>query len=579
MKKFGKLYMLAALLVAGAAFDACTADEESLIAQPEVQKTYTLTVNVGNGADTRTLTEESGSLTASWNADDEVAVYKGEAKVGILKPTAAGATRLKGEVTGVDVNDELTLKFQSDADYSAQEGTLEYIDTHCSAAVATVTVDKIEGSDLYTSDAAFENQQSIFKFNLKYQDEALSVTPLTITAGELTITVAPTEGKSELYVAIPAISEKTDFQFSATSGSDSYICVIGDATVSAGKFYSVDLKMRKVVDLSKLEAAYVAQDGDVLTGKATDKYKISIAAGATVTLRDVDITSFDSEGPKYAGINCIGDATLVIEGENHVKGAYNECSGINIPANFTLTIEGTGKLTAESNGYGAGIGAGYYWGRAGNIIINSGEIVAIGGGDCAGIGAGCEASCGDITINGGTVTATGGREAPGIGSGYHTSCGNITITNGTIEAIGGNSAAGIGAGYEYSSCGIIEIKGGEVTSTGGKQGAGIGSGYYSSSCGNIIISNGTVKAIGGEDGAGIGTGSTWYHGYQSSCGDINISGGTVEATKGGVATYDVGPGNGSRYGLGNCGTVTIGSGITIKDKDGNDAVIYVASTE
>ena len=123
------------------------------------------------------------------------------------------------------------------------------------------------------------------------------------------------------------------------------------------------------------------------------------------------------------------------------------------------------------------------------------------------------------------------------------------------------------------------ITGGIVTATGGKQGAGIGSGYYSSSCGTITISGGGVTATGGIESAGIGTGPTWYHNYQSACGDINITGGIVVATKGSdVATYDIGPGNGARYGSGICGNVTIGEGITIKDKNGNSAVIYTTSS-
>ena len=59
-------YTLAALLVAGAAITACTSDDfadEALA--PQQGKTYTLSVNATKGADTRTLVEEEGALTAS----------------------------------------------------------------------------------------------------------------------------------------------------------------------------------------------------------------------------------------------------------------------------------------------------------------------------------------------------------------------------------------------------------------------------------------------------------------------------------------------------------------------------------
>ncbi len=545
-------YTLAALLVAGAAITACTSDDfadEALA--PQQGKTYTLSVNATKGADTRTLVEEEGALTASWNANDEIKVYKGDTEVGALKPTAAGATRLVGEVTGVAEDDVLTLKFQADADYSAQEGTLEYIDQHCSAAEATVTVTEIVGDAVNTSEATFVNQQSITKFTF-----SVEVPSVVINNGVDEITVTPTAATSTLYVAIPATDGEADFSFTATIDEMNYIGA-KSATLANGNFYTASIVMNKIVDLSKLTAEYVAQDGDILTGKATDKYKISVAAGATVTLKDVDITSFDSEGPKYAGINCIGDATLVIEGTNHVKGAYNECSGIHIPENFTLTIEGTGKLTAESNGYGAGIGAGYYWGAAGNIIINSGEIIANGGGRCAGIGGGCERKCGDITINGGTITATGNGGA-GIGSGESSACGNITINGGTITATttsGNDAAAGIGAGYDRASCGNITITGGTITAKG---------------CGGDKIWAGGSKYT----AAGIGGGCKG-----TSCGNITITGADthVVATKGGVNDYDIGPGSDGYKLPSTCGTVTIGSGVVVKDENGNDAVIYGVS--
>ena len=92
MKKFKKLYTLATLLMAGAAITACTSDDfadEGLA--PQQGKTYTLSVNATKGADTRTLAESDGALTATWNTDDEVEVYLDGEKVGTLKPDKAEA--------------------------------------------------------------------------------------------------------------------------------------------------------------------------------------------------------------------------------------------------------------------------------------------------------------------------------------------------------------------------------------------------------------------------------------------------------------------------------------------------------
>ena len=269
------------------------------------------------------------------------------------------------------------------------------------------------------------------------------------------------------------------------------------------------------VDLSTLTADYVAQDNDLLTGTLGGNVKISIADGATVTLDGVTINGEGSS--RWAGITCLGDATIILSGTNTVKGFYDEYPGIYVPVDKTVTIEGSGSLTASSSGYACGIGGGW------------------------------RIACGNIVIAGGTITATGGNGAAGIGSGNEGSCGTISITGGTITATGGDSGAGIGSG-NGGSCGNISITGGTVNATGGYSGAGIGSGHQNS-CGNISITGGTVTATGGEYAAGIGGGD------RGSCGTVTITGGvtSVTATKGEGAQHSIGAGDN-----GSCGTVTIG---------------------
>ena len=263
----------------------------------------------------------------------------------------------------------------------------------------------------------------------------------------------------------------------------------GGETVTAT--YSGDKKVKSVkavkkaaepaaTDLATITADYEAKDGETLTGTLASNVKISIADGATVTLKDVNITNL-GVGFDWAGITCEGDATLVLEGTNTVcagrgSDGYNNYPGIWIAPGKTLTIQGDGTLTAYSNDsqpYGAGIGGGYKI-ACGNIVINSGTITATGGWNAAGIGGGNSASCGNITINGGTVTATGGNYGAGIGSGAagenQGSCGNITISGGTVTATGGENAAGIGGGSTNGVCGTITITKG-VTSVKATKGA------------------------------------------------------------------------------------------------------------
>lgn len=226
----------------------------------------------------------------------------------------------------------------------------------------------------------------------------------------------------------------------------------------------------KVVDLAQLTADYVAQDGEVLTGILGGNYKISLADGATVTLRNAVIHGVNDENCPCAGITA-GNATLVLEATNIVKGFRWDYPGIQVAEGKTLTIRGDGRLDVSSNGYGAGIGGGYGNGiNCGNIVIEGGVIKAVGGSAASGIGSAFESTCGGITISGGTVEAVGGEGAAGIGSGDFGGVGNITITTGVtqVTAEKGEWEEGddptpysIGPGRNCTGSGTVSVGGAE----------------------------------------------------------------------------------------------------------------------
>ena len=254
-------------------------------------------------------------------------------------------------------------------------------------------------------------------------------------------------------------------------------------------------------DLSALTHNYKANDGDVLTGPLGANVKIAIADGATITLSDAVINGFNDSHFAWAGINCLGDATIILEGTNTVKGFYQNYPGIYVPVGKTVTIKGDGLLNASSNGGATAIGAGY------NI------------------------ACGNIRIEGGTIAAMGGYASAAIGGslgwGVDASCGDITITGGNIAAVGGSAAAGIGGGWWMGGCGNITISGGNILAAGG-------------------------NALNGTDGgAAIGGASA------GSCGDITISDASIIVTKGDVAPYSVGASGPANGVPATCGTVTI----------------------
>ena len=333
----------------------------------------------------------------------------------------------------------------------------------------------------------------------------------------------------------------------------------------------------KVTDLGTIKADYVAGDKETLYGTLDANVKISIAEGATVTLDGLTINGVNDANYNWAGITCLGDATIILkEGSvNSVMGFYETAPGIFIPEGKTLVIKGEGSLTASTYiadpndiytyGYGAGIGGGRDV-SCGNIEIQGGNIVANGGMFAAGIGTGGienenSTNCGTIKISGGSVVATSKDFGAGIGCGYSGICDIITISGGTVEATGGYAGPGIGSTVGDSKCGDITISGGTVTATTSNSAPGIGSSIEPSVCGNITISGGTVTAIGKGYSPGIGAGGSWFKG--GSCGNITITSGVTKVTAiKGVSSDPLDPPTPNSIGAGlnatSCGTVTIG---------------------
>ena len=183
-------------------------------------------------------------------------------------------------------------------------------------------------------------------------------------------------------------------------------------------------------------------DDDVVTGTGGRDTHVTIADGATVTLYNVNITSITSDH-EWAGITCLGDATIIVKGTSAVKGGHNS-AGIFVPSGKTLTITGDGSLTATGKTRSAGIG-GNTLTDCGNIVIDGGTITAVGSTAAAGIGGGYKGSCGDITITGGvtrvsaTTTDMSDFTQAIIGNGHNGSVGTITIAPELIDVTSGST--------------------------------------------------------------------------------------------------------------------------------------------
>ena len=402
----------------------------------------------------------------------------GDAAVRIIYPAAMAATTI---ATNVDVDADATINY---AALNTQNGTLETLSSNLDLAVYD---GNLEGTSL-PADPALHNKLAICIYTLKDNaatpiDITSTITGMTISDGTYNYTVNRSAAAGPIYVAIRPTSDAT-INYTATNGTNYYKKTVTDKTYAASQMYPLGLRMAtsSIIDLATLPADFTAQHNNLLTGSLGDNYKISIADGATVTLDGVTINGENDDKYAWAGLTCLGDATIILKDgtTNTVKGFYEDYPGIQSAKRvgegeeYTLTVSGTGALTASSNGCGAGIGGGW------NI------------------------ACGNITISGGTVTATGGEKAAGIGSSFLVSCGNIRITGGTVNAIGGNYASGIGSAY-YGSCNNITITS-DVTSVTATKGSGapnsIGAGYYCT-CGTVTILgtvywNGSAYQNGGD---------------------------------------------------------------------------------
>lgn len=639
---------MAALAIVGTIMSSCSSSDEIAEAPQPENKTITQTITVNQDADaagTRAVDPTTGVMT--FTADDKIWVlYKqSDNLVDAVTSTACtlsdGGKRATFTVTFSDPKTDSPIRivypiswqksyphidFNVNEDtytispfrYEEQDGTIDGengLNKHALAVYDGALI----GTDLPTN-AMLRNRGTILALTIQNADGSADITS---TIGKLVIQVsgesrdytitppspATTFPDGPIYVAMRPVENK-DITFTAYYGAgnaNSVTKTVTSRTLARNNIYPVNLRMGTAKSLAALTADYEALNGDVLSGTLDGNYQVSIAAGATVTLDGVTINGANDENRQWAGITCAGDATIVLSGESTVKGFHKNYPAIYIAPDKTLTIQGTGKLTAspyDDSNLAAAIGGGNGI-ACGNIVIKGGTIEATGGNGAA-IGSGRIASCGTITIEGGTIEAHGGNYSPGIGIGNSTgadgSCGKITISGGTVRAYGdndaagigcgpdgtcnditisgtanvtataGNEAAGIGSGQAFtkeSHCGDISISGSAtVTATGGNGGAGIGSGhsnnfggsYYKSSCGDISISDAcTVNATGGEWAAGIGSGFGGES-YESSCGDILIEGGTVTAsTKLGCGSDAAGIGSG-RYGKFN--SITITSGIT-----------------
>ena len=456
-------FIAVTLLMAGALLTTACSNDDAAINNPEGQSaarsflfTATLAPKGDDGGQTRNISvTDQGTadetLTTAWADGEQIAVYyekndgsHATAIATVGAPNSDGTASITATLE--DAVDGTTVYFVYPASLHNgeggiddaklgmnQHGTIADISTNFDGATGDATL-VTDGTSFSTtvSTIKLENQLLIGKFIPKVGNTSISgIKRLRFLYGDRLYTVTPsgaeTFGTDGIYLALMPV-DKEDVTINVVT-ADKVYRLTKKVTLEKGKFYrNLGLSMTessKTIKLSDLGAGkkILAEDGETLSGTNTS-LRVFIAPGATVTLQGTYIGNSGSPG-----IECKGDATIILSGSQNTLTGDGKPGLQAGPAGTTLTIQGTGKLKATGNG------------------------------GCSGIGSGSEGTCGNITISGGTVTATGGSWSAGIGGGYFGTCGNISIGDGTITAQCGQSSfsnAVIGSGDD-GTCGDITI--------------------------------------------------------------------------------------------------------------------------
>ena len=477
--KTTKLFFMAALALMTA---ACSNDDNDLTQQPAKAEgiPFTATISIGESGTTRALSESGSTLVATWATGEKVALiytvsattYVKEAEV---TPQGDGTATISTTLEGSPADDtDVTIVYPA----SAVDGTTKDVKTNLLASqnglltgtgsiaekyelrkTTTPAKLKIDGTTAsLKGTVSLTNQFAIWKLTLDKTAKDLYIT----AGGELIAGATLASPGTEFYVAVPAVDSKTVAVVATDGSSNCWSYSKASVSLTAGSYYRSSPTMTALGTES-------SADVYKMTGAGT------IPAGKTVVLSGVTIS-----GDQIA---CSGNANIILMGTNSVTAGVGKAAIKIGGSGTTLTITGSGSLTATGGSGGAGIGT---------DEVNSGTL-----------------SGGNIVINGGTVTATGGRYGAGIGTGRtnnaSNTCGDITINGGTVIAQGANGGAGIGTGLSSMSsasntCGAITIGTGVISVTAKKSSSNpgpnsIGIGRVSSNgtqaCGTITI-GGTI---------------------------------------------------------------------------------------
>lgn len=652
-KNIFNIKTLAALLMAGAAFTACS-NEDDLIKEQPVNPTqkYIMTVNAtkGDDAQTRGLSLDGKTLSAKWANDDHVFVFpEAWSSTTTLTPigtltaaaSATGSTSLAGEVetTNLNTGDKVQMLFpRATWDYTGQKGVLlakddadNAIETKYDYALATPEV-TVDGSNI-TTDAAFQSQQAIVKFNLQDAGgSAINATSLKIYAngGQLvqsrgmkkTYTPAgwePVSGENKYYVYIET-NWAIDISHARVEGDYEEFQLDGDygtngCQVVGGKYVYRFVFTKEYGDAPTQIKSIRLNAADNYSHRINfDEYggDTPIAFSQGMYLRQYEHDSDPDTPDKVQKVD-------VEENTPVMASTYGALTVTPESAASELTVALRNELGADTYSFlvDADNGKTYTFSKS-NVNFENGKYYEITMKmteaaqyvDLSTKTANYEAQNGDVltgqlpsncqltiaadatvTLFNATVNYSGGGGSPAV------SC----LGNATLVLKGSNTVTCnvySGAGITPADGSTLTIQGNGILNVNGNGEGCIGIGYRDgvNGTGNVVINSGTIvikansAAIGAKFGSigdiTINGGNVTAYGkdysaaigcgFGGSCGNITITGGTVTAIGNGNGCTAIGTGGNLSGSSCICGDITISGGtVTAIAGNGVQSVIGV----
>ena len=392
-----------------------------------------VTINVTRGGDATTrATYDDGTKTLSFSSGDQLFVTGTDGTAGTFAGTLtwtsgdtfSGTIYTANPYTGTA---DALLGSASTATATllpAGYGDFEYLSvsgdgysatlaTDATKAFATSKADgvaqlSLEQASAYSSGFALAPQNAILNFTAVTGQwgSAPASSSVSLQAGETTISgsVAPVEGDYSRALANFAIAVAgSATPSSLTLTVDDTSVSLGSHALTAGKIYN-----QKCANINATSPMIGANEKWLVYGTgASSGYRLSVAAGATVTLSKVNLSD--------ASIVCKGNSTIILA--DGTTNSVTDAGHIGGPAiiyeggaGTTLTIKGTGSLNVTGGYDHPAIGPMGLYESCGDITIaNTVHLTATNGG-------GQNVSKSITTNGGGTVTIGGDVYADGAPS-------------------------------------------------------------------------------------------------------------------------------------------------------------------